>query len=86
LSPETAGDLIAPYDANAEAASPRIAARSLDRIEAYVRGFEFTAQGGTQRDDIWPGLRTACFLRAQSGVNGAPWVFSGAAGQASGVT
>jgi toxin ParE1/3/4 len=63
LSPEAERDLVALYDYIAEEASPRIAASYLDRVEDYVRGFEFTAERGTQRDDVRPGLRTVGFER-----------------------
>lgn len=63
LSPEAEADLIALYDYIAEEASPRIAANYLDRIETYVRGFEFTSERGTMRDGVRPGLRTIGFER-----------------------
>ncbi len=63
LSPQAEGDLIALYDHIAQAASPAIAAAYLARVEAYVRGFELSAERGTQRDDIRAGIRTVGFER-----------------------
>jgi toxin ParE1/3/4 len=63
LSPEAERDLIALYDYIAEEASPRIAAGYLDRVEEYVRGFEFTSERGALREDVRPGLRTVGFER-----------------------
>jgi toxin ParE1/3/4 len=63
LSPEARGDLLALYDYIADAASPVIAARYLERVETYVRGFEHTSERGTLRDDVRPGLRIVGFER-----------------------
>lgn len=63
LAPEAGADLLALYDYVADAASPRIAASYLERIEDFVRGFETTAERGASRDDLRPGLRIVGFER-----------------------
>jgi len=63
LSPEAQRNLTALYDYIAEVASPAVAGRYLERIEAYVRGFDKAAERGTMRDDIRPGLRIVGFER-----------------------
>ncbi|QXF12345.1 type II toxin-antitoxin system RelE/ParE family toxin [Sphingopyxis terrae] len=63
LSPEARADLLALYDWIADAASPDIALGYVERIEAYIRGFDVASERGTARDDIREGLRITGFKR-----------------------
>lgn len=63
LSPEARADLLSLYEWIADAASPDIALGYIDRLEAYVRGFDIASERGTLHDDIRPGLRTVGFER-----------------------
>jgi toxin ParE1/3/4 len=63
FSPEARVDLIDVYDWIAEAASPEIALAYVERIEAYIDGFDLASERGSKRDDIRPGLRVIGFER-----------------------
>lgn len=63
FSPEAQADLLSLYDWIAGEASPEIALSYIERLAAYVRGFEVASQRGTRRDDIREGLRTVGFER-----------------------
>ncbi|MFZ4604055.1 MAG: type II toxin-antitoxin system RelE/ParE family toxin [Caulobacterales bacterium] len=63
LAPEAEADLAVIYDYVAQAASPQVAGAYLERVEAFVRGFETAAERGTTRDDVRPGLRIVGFER-----------------------
>jgi toxin ParE1/3/4 len=63
LSPEAEADLLALYDWIAERASPQTALGYIDRLENYIRGFEYASERGTLRSDIRQGLRTVGFER-----------------------
>lgn len=64
FSPEARADLIALYDWIAEAASPEIAFSYIERLEAYLDGFDVASERGTRRDDV-------ALAFASSGSNGA---------------
>ncbi|MNE03017.1 Plasmid stabilization system protein [compost metagenome] len=63
LSPEAATDLAALYDWIAERASPDTALGYIDRLERYIRGFDYASERGTLRNDVREGLRTVGFER-----------------------
>lgn len=63
FSPEAAADLFELYDYIAKQSGPSLAFRYLTRIEAYCAGFKFSAERGTKRDDLRPGLRIVGFER-----------------------
>jgi len=63
LSPEAEADLLSLYDWIAGEASPEVALGYIERLEAYVQGFELASQRGTRHDDIRQGLRTVGFER-----------------------
>jgi len=63
LSPEAETDLVALYDWIAERASPDTALGYIDRLESYIRGFDYASERGTLRNDIREGLRTVGFER-----------------------
>lgn len=63
LSPEAETDLVALYDWIAERASPDTALGYIDRLESYIRGFDYAAERGTLRNDIREGLLTVGFER-----------------------
>ncbi len=51
------------YDWIAERASPDTALGYIDRLEHYIRGFDYASERGTSRNDIREGLRTVGFER-----------------------
>lgn len=63
FSPEAAADLFSIYDYISRQSGAIRALGYLERIERHCLGFGFSAQRGTTRDDIRPGLRTAGFER-----------------------
>lgn len=63
VSPEAQGDFEALYDMIADAATPIIASRYLDRLETYCARMAFASERGHRRDDIRPGLRIVGFER-----------------------
>jgi len=63
FSPEAAADLFELYDYIAKQSGSSRAFRYLGRIEAYCTGFKFSAERGTKRDDLRPGLRIVGFER-----------------------
>lgn len=63
ISATAEADLLAIFDYIAERAGERIAARFVDRIEAYCNGIATTPERGTNRNDLRPGLRTVGFRR-----------------------
>jgi len=63
LAPEARSDLRAIYLFLAEAQSAVIAKQYVDRILAYVGGFDLASERGSLRDDIAPGLRLVGFER-----------------------
>ncbi|KAB2661581.1 type II toxin-antitoxin system RelE/ParE family toxin [Brucella tritici] len=63
LSPEAETDLVALYDWIAERASPDTALGYIDRLESYIRGFDYASERGTLRNDIREGLQTVGFER-----------------------
>jgi toxin ParE1/3/4 len=63
FSPEAAADLINLYEYVAARSGPLRAMGYIDRIEVYCAGFEFSAERGTRRDDLRPGLRIVGFER-----------------------
>lgn len=63
LAPEAAADLEALYDWVAGQASPEVALRYLERVEAFVRGLRVGSERGHLRDDVRPGLRIVGFER-----------------------
>jgi len=54
---------VALYDWIAERASPDTALGYIDRLESYIRGFDYASERGTLRNDIREGLRTVGFER-----------------------
>jgi toxin ParE1/3/4 len=63
FSPEAAADLFNIYDYIAKHSGPARAIGYIDRIESHCSGFRFSAERGTKRDDLCPGLRVAGFER-----------------------
>ena len=63
ISAVAEADLTEIFDYIAARAGMSIAARFVDRIEAYVMGFAHTPERGTRRDDLRRGLRTVGFRR-----------------------
>ncbi len=63
MSPEAEADLLALYDWIAERASPQTTLGYIDRLENYVRSFDYASERGTLRNDIREGLRTVGFER-----------------------
>ncbi|MRI56583.1 type II toxin-antitoxin system RelE/ParE family toxin [Methylobacterium sp. DB1607] len=63
VAPEARDDLTSLYDWIANAASPDVALRYVERIERHLSGFDFVAERGTKRDDVRPGLRISGFER-----------------------
>ncbi len=47
----------------AKRASPQTALGYIDRLENYIRGFDYASECGTFRNDIREGLRTVGFER-----------------------
>jgi toxin ParE1/3/4 len=66
FAPEAFEDLMQIYEWIANAASPEIAIRYIDRIEAYCRGMAIASERGHKRDDVRPGLRIVGFERRVS--------------------
>ncbi len=63
LAPEAATDLEALYDWVARRASPEVALRYLERVEAFLRGLSVGSERGHVREDLRPGLRIVGFER-----------------------
>ncbi|CAN7654791.1 type II toxin-antitoxin system RelE/ParE family toxin [Bosea sp. LjRoot9] len=63
LLPEAEADLAAIYDYIRDQASQAIAQGYVQRIMAYLAGFDTFPERGTRRDDIRPGLRIIGFER-----------------------
>jgi toxin ParE1/3/4 len=63
FSPEAAADLSELYDYIARQSGHSLAFNYLKRIEGYCAGFKFSAERGTKRDDLRPGLRIVGFER-----------------------
>jgi toxin ParE1/3/4 len=63
FSPEAAADLFNIYDYIAQHSGPPRAIGNIGRIENYCSGFKFSAERGTKRDDLRPGLRIVGFER-----------------------
>jgi len=63
VSKPAAHDLIELYDHIADAASPLIASRYLDRLEGWLLRLDLASERGSRRDDVRPGLRTLGFER-----------------------
>ena len=63
FSPEAAADLFNLYEYIARHSGPARAIGYISRIEAHCAGFKFSAERGTKRDDLRPGLRIAGFER-----------------------
>ena len=61
LSPEAEADLFELYDYIAERSGRTRAIGYVGRIEKYCLGFAHSAERGTMRDDLRPGLRTIGF-------------------------
>jgi plasmid stabilization system protein ParE len=61
LLPKARTDLRAIYDHIAAEGSQRAALAYVQRLEAWLAGFDIGAERGTQRDDIQRGLRTIGF-------------------------
>ena len=63
LLPEAEDDLAAIYAYIRDNGSPGIARGYVERIRAFLRGFDTFPERGTPRDDIRPGLRMVGFER-----------------------
>jgi len=63
FSPEAVADLLNLYEYIAERSGPARAIGYVGRLEQYCLGFRFSAERGTKRDDLRPGLRTVGFER-----------------------
>lgn len=66
LLPEAEDDLLHVYRYIAEAASPRIAQKYIDRIRLFLANFSRFPERGAVRDEIEPGLRIVGFERRVS--------------------
>lgn len=66
FAPEAVEDLMQIYEWIANASSPEIAIRYIDRIETYCRGMRVAPKRGHKRDDIRPGLKIIGFERRVS--------------------
>ncbi len=66
LSSDAREHLLRLYEWIADAASPPIALKYLERIETYLNTFDQAPERGTRRDDIRPGLRVVGFERRLS--------------------
>ena len=62
-APEAQSDLFGLYDQIADATSPLVALRYVQRIERWLDGFETASERGALRDDIRSGLRIIGFER-----------------------
>lgn len=62
-SPEAAADLFGLYEHIAKQSGPARAIGYIQRIENHCAAFRFSAERGTRRDDLRPGLRIAGFER-----------------------
>ena len=56
-------DLLAVYDHIAAEGSQTVALAYVQRLEAWLAGFDIGAERGTRRDDVRPGLRIIGFER-----------------------
>jgi len=63
FSPEAAADLFNIYEYIAKESGPRRAIAYIDKIENHCSGFRFSAERGTKRNDLRPGLRISGFER-----------------------
>lgn len=63
LLPEAEDDLTAIYAYIRDNGSPEIARGYVQRIQAFLRGFDTFPERGTLRNDIRPGLRMVGFER-----------------------
>jgi toxin ParE1/3/4 len=63
FSPEAAADLFELYEYIAKQSGPARAIGYIQRIENHCSAFKFSAERGTRRDDVRPGLRVAGFER-----------------------
>ena len=63
LLPEAEDDLAAIYTHIRDNGSPDIARGYIQRIRAFLRGFDTFPERGSRRDDIRPGLRMVGFER-----------------------
>lgn len=61
FAPEARVDLLQLHDWLANAASPAIALKYVERLETYCDGFRTAGELGHRRDDLRPGLRIAGF-------------------------
>lgn len=61
FSPEAAQQIDRLHSFIADAASPNIADRYIDALISYCEGLSTFPMRGTQRDDIFPGLRITHF-------------------------
>jgi toxin ParE1/3/4 len=61
FSPEAASDLFNLYDYIASQSGPAQAISYTGRLQSYCRGLKYSAERGTRRDDIRPGLRIIGF-------------------------
>ncbi|NMN69024.1 type II toxin-antitoxin system RelE/ParE family toxin [Rhizobium sp. 57MFTsu3.2] len=59
----SSADLLSLYAWIADATSSDIALGYIDRLDAYVRGFDVAFERGALHDGIRPGLRTVGFER-----------------------
>lgn len=63
LLPEAENDLVAIYTYIRDNGSADIARSYIQRIQAFLRGFDTFPERGIRRDDIRPGLRIVGFER-----------------------
>jgi toxin ParE1/3/4 len=63
FSPEAVADLQGMYDYIAPRGGKQVAAAFVARIHKHCLGLSTFPERGTQRDDIWPGLRLMGFER-----------------------
>lgn len=63
LLPEAEDDLAAIYAYIRDNGSPEIARGYVQRIQAFLRGFDTFPERGIRRDDIRPGMRIVGFER-----------------------
>jgi toxin ParE1/3/4 len=63
ISPDASEDITSIYKQIAQAADATVANTYIDRLEAYIAGFEIASERGTLRTDLRPNVRIVGFER-----------------------
>jgi toxin ParE1/3/4 len=64
ISPDAADDIMSIYKQIAQAAGAAVANAYIDRLEAFLAGFDIGSERGTLRTDLRPNLRIVGFERS----------------------